>query len=299
MPISWFFRRNLDLSQATIRRSTEADITPVARLFREGIRRHYGFLGNELPGLLTKGYGVVVEFKAEIWGVAVVGPVVRQTSCLRGVALSGGIEQKATLHTLIPPLHENAQSHGIRYIFCSCDETTDAWLLSVLCQKGYIHDTDVLIYEKTTMDAPSQGNQAIHIRPACPSDIETIVALDHICFEPQWAKDQAVINAVISQGLFFIVAEVGSRVVGYAYASSHFEGQLAHLIRLAVAPSWRGQGIGVRLLAEIVSFARRQDTHLITLNTQSYNIAAQRLYHWFGFVATGDRHHIVRCDLEQ
>ena len=36
---------------------------------------------------------------------------------------------------------------------------------------------------------------------------------------------------------------------------------------------------------------------LITLNTQAYNTAAQRLYEWFGFRRTGERQAILRLDL--
>ena len=59
----------------------------------------------------------------------------------------------------------------------------------------------------------------------------------------------------------------------------------------------RGQSIGVRLLADLVAFARVRGADLLTLNTQSYNTDAQRLYEWFGFRRTGERQAILRYDL--
>ena len=94
-----------------------------------------------------------------------------------------------------------------------------------------------------------------------------------------------------------MVAEINGQVIGYAFATSHFAGRLMHLVRIAVLPQYRGQAIGVRLLADLVDFARVRGTDLITLNTQSYNTDAQRLYEWFGFRRTGERQAILRFDL--
>ena len=81
------------------------------------------------------------------------------------------------------------------------------------------------------------------------------------------------------------------------HATSHFAGRLMHLVRIAVLPQYRGQAIGVRLLADVVEFARVRGADLMTLNTQSYNTEAQRLYEWFGFRRTGERQAILRFDL--
>jgi ribosomal protein S18 acetylase RimI-like enzyme len=86
--------------------------------------------------------------------------------------------------------------------------------------------------------------------------------------------------------------------VGYAYATSHFGGKLVHLVRIAALPQYQRKGVGARLLAEVIKFAQRQNADLVTLNTQSYNEHAQRLYRWFGFAPNGESQTVLRYDLQ-
>jgi ribosomal-protein-alanine N-acetyltransferase len=80
-------------------------------------------------------------------------------------------------------------------------------------------------------------------------------------------------------------------VVGYACAS--LEGRYGHLTRVAVYPDYRGAGVGVRLLAETMSFFRTQRVFGITLNTQQDNRRARRLYEWFGFSPLGREAYVM------
>jgi ribosomal-protein-alanine N-acetyltransferase len=153
----------------------------------------------------------------------------------------------------------------------------------------YCTNTEVLVYEKHNLSIPDRGNLYVQVRPATDVDLVEILRIDRRCFEPHWTKDDIVLGPAIHDGPFFIVAELGRRIVGYAYATSHFSGRLMHLVRIAVDPPFRGGRIGIRLLAELTDYANRQGAQLISLNTQAYNLAAQRLYHWFGFAPTGER----------
>jgi ribosomal protein S18 acetylase RimI-like enzyme len=68
-------------------------------------------------------------------------------------------------------------------------------------------------------------------------------------------------------------------------------------VRIAVLPSQQGRAIGVRLLAEVIAFARTRGASTLTLNTQAHNLRAQRLYEWFGFHRTGEQQTVLRYDL--
>jgi ribosomal protein S18 acetylase RimI-like enzyme len=162
---------------------------------------------------------------------------------------------------------------------------------------GYVPDTMVVVYEKHDMSIPSYGDQEMFVRPARLSDLADLVSLDNRCFESHWTMNEPVFSAAILEPSFFMVAQVGSSAIGYAYATSHFGGRLVHLVRIAVDPAQRGNGIGARLLAEVITFARRQGADLVTLNTQSYNEQAQRLYRWFGFAPNGEYQTVLRFDL--
>jgi ribosomal protein S18 acetylase RimI-like enzyme len=291
------FRRLPDLSQAYVRIATDTDLARISTLLRDAGRRYYGLSGPELPHLLNKSSAVIFETPAELLALAMVGWISRGTTWLRCVALARGLHAHDGVEALLPMLHSELQFHGVHHIFYAGDDTADSWLVPVLKQCGYVHDTTVIVYEKRLLHIPSQGNQYVHVRPAHTTDLAALVALDEQCFEAHWAKTDGSMHTAVHEGSFFVVAQLEAQLVGYAYATSHFGGRLVHLVRIAVTPRLHGQGIGARLLAEVVGFARQQQTELVTLNTQQYNEQAQQLYRWFGFTPSGESQLVLRYDL--
>jgi ribosomal protein S18 acetylase RimI-like enzyme len=295
-------RRILHIKQAALRLADTTDITGISKLLRDGARRYYGLSYEELPALLGAAPAVVLEAGNELWGTAFAGWSLEETTWLRGLAITRGLELEEAVKILLPALHDELRARGLRSIFYAGDETTDRWLIPLLHTHGYVSETNVVVYEKHNLSIPSQGNPHIRIRPCVLDDLDTVRALDRICFEPHWRKDDMILHSAIIGGPLFILAEqasevMGYEVVGYAYATTHFHGRLAHLVRIAVAPEQRGKAIGVRVLAEVIAYARSQGSYVITLNTQSYNVRAQQLYTWFGFKLSGESQMVLRCDL--
>jgi ribosomal-protein-alanine N-acetyltransferase len=292
-----FFRRTLDLALATPREATAADLTAVSRLFSQSSHRFVGFQSANLPTLLAGAPALLLASGNEIWAAALAGWRVETTTWIRGLALADGLTTGAAFDMLLPPFHALLRSHALDRVYYAGDEAADIWVQPALQARDYIHETDVVVYEKTTLDVPAQGNQAVRIRRAQAVDLPAVLEVDRACFDPQWNKDESVIGPSILEAPYFVIAELNGQVIGYAFATSHFAGRLMHLVRIAVLPQYRGQAIGVRLLADVVEFARVRGAELMTLNTQSYNTEAQRLYEWFGFRRTGERQAILRFDL--
>ena len=291
------FRRSLDISRAVPRPAAAADLTRVSRLLRDGARRYQGFSGEELEPMLASAPGVVLEGDGELWGVALCGWRAANTTWLRGFALAEGLAVAPGASALLGPLHALVRTQAVARLFFAGDDSSALWLQPLLLERGYAIDTSVVVYEKRSLYVPDAGNQQVQVRAAMVSDTDTVTALDARCFDAQWTKDARLLGPAIVQGPLFIVAELGGRLMGYAYATSHFGGKLVHLVRIAVDPQAQGRGIGVRLLAEVVSYASMRGADTITLNTQSYNTHAQRLYEWFGFGLTGERQTVLRYDL--
>jgi ribosomal protein S18 acetylase RimI-like enzyme len=293
-----FFRRTLDPTLASVREATSADLTAISRLFSQSGHRFVGFQSANLPTLLAGGApAMLLASGSEIWATMIAGWQVDSTTWIRGLALADGLAVGAGLDALLPPFHALLRSHTLDRVYYAGDEAADIWVQPALQARGYAHETDVVVYEKTKLDVPAQGNQAVRIRRAQAVDLPTVLEVDRACFDPQWNKDESVIGPSILEAPYFVVAEIDGQVIGYAFATSHYAGRLVHLVRIAVLPQYRGQSIGVRLLADVVEFARVRGADLMTLNTQSYNIDAQRLYEWFGFRRTGERQAILRFDL--
>jgi ribosomal protein S18 acetylase RimI-like enzyme len=257
-----------------------------------------GFPGANLPALLSSAPAILLTAGNEIWAAAIAGWRVDSTTWIRGLALADGLAVNTSFDMLLPPFHALLRSHGLRTIYYAGDEAADVWIQPALKTRGYAHATDVVVYEKIKLDAPAPGDPAVRIRRAEAVDLPALLELDRACFDPQWIKDESIIGPAIFEVPYFVAAELGGAIVGYAFATSHFDGRLLHLVRIAVAPSHRGQSIGVRLLADVVEFARTHGADLVTLNTQAHNAAAQRLYEWFGFRRTGEQQAVLRFDLD-
>lgn len=291
------FRKTLDLNQAAVRSASEADYYRIGGLLRQAGRHYYGVSGGELPLLLATVPAVVLEAGEELWGAVVSGWRAEQATWLRCVALARGLDTTEAMLLLLPALHTELRQRRLRHIFYAGDETADAWLLPTLRQYGYVTDTTVVVYEKHALTIPARGNEQLQMRPAQASDLPTLVELDRHCFESHWTMHESTLHAAIQEHAFFAVGEMDGRIIGYTYATSHFGGRLVHLVRIAVDPRQRHQHIGTRLLAEVIVFAQQQRASLVTLNTQSYNERAQRLYRWFGFAPNGEYQTVLRYDL--
>jgi ribosomal-protein-alanine N-acetyltransferase len=63
----------------------------------------------------------------------------------------------------------------------------------------------------------------------------------------------------------------------------------AHITTIAVAPRYRGQGVGELLLSGLIDQALNLHATMLTLEVRISNIVAQNLYLKYGFRATGRR----------
>jgi GNAT superfamily N-acetyltransferase len=125
-----------------------------------------------------------------------------------------------------------------------------------------------------------------------PGDLGAVVALHGTVYAREYGFDSTFEAYVAGPLADFIrsptprdrlwIAEQGQRLVGCVavIGTSETEGQLRWFL---VDPSARGLGLGKRLLAEAVAFARGCGYQALFLWTVSALTAAARLYRWAGF----------------
>jgi len=85
----------------------------------------------------------------------------------------------------------------------------------------------------------------------------------------------------------YVAALADGSVVGYAGLCDYPDEAFVQTI--AVAPGAQGQGLGARLLADLLEEAARRRQRTVSLEVRADNAAAQRLYAAHGFTRTGVR----------
>src|SRR3954471_16381030 len=111
-------------------------------------------------------------------------------------------------------------------------------------------------------------------------------------FTPDAAKQEAALKFIYANPSYgrLYVAKDGSKVVAMAsllYTVSTAEGGKAALFEdLVVRPDYRKQGIGAKLLEDVIGQARKQGVLRLTLLTDMQNEQAQVLSRKLGFVGS-------------
>jgi ribosomal-protein-alanine N-acetyltransferase len=172
----------------------------------------------------------------------------------------------------------------------------EPWLLDPLLLLGFQLSDTIVTMHKDDMRIPTRGNAQVTVDRARGADIGDILAIDASAFDPLWHNTERGLAEYLDSSPHFVVARWNGRVVGYAHAA--VAGRHGHLTRLAVHVEWQGRQIGARLLAESLDFFRQQGVYGITLNTQHANVAARRLYRWFGFRVLGQEACVLLYRLE-
>lgn len=94
------------------------------------------------------------------------------------------------------------------------------------------------------------------------------------------------------------IAEVDGERAGCIFCMAGYEPAVAKLRILLVTPDARGLGLGMRLVAECLRFAREAGYSQVTLWTNDVLVAARKIYQSFGFrLVDEERHHSFGHDL--
>lgn len=114
-----------------------------------------------------------------------------------------------------------------------------------------------------------------------PAKIDLQLVHRFLSDQSYWAKGIPLytLSAAIENSLCFS-GYMGRSQVAFARVISDFA-TFANLVDVFVLPDWRGQGLGKRLMAEVVAHPQLQHLRRFTLATSD----AHGLYRQFGFAA--------------
>lgn len=120
------------------------------------------------------------------------------------------------------------------------------------------------------------------MRVATVEDVGRLAELDAACFAVRRWPQEAWSEVVLHPAWLTLVAEgPGGELAAAAVLLRHRP--VASVASLAVAPNWRGRGIGATLLAECIRLSRAAQARLVALEVDGDNEGAVHLYRRFGF----------------
>lgn len=123
----------------------------------------------------------------------------------------------------------------------------------------------------------------IDIMEMTEAQVPQIAQMEREIFSDPWSEN-SVRGELQNDLALWLAAMDGETVAGYI-GSQTVLGE-ADMLNLAVRPEYRRQGIGRRLVEELIS---RLDAHCLTLEVRVTNENAIRLYESMGFAQVGRR----------
>ncbi len=139
------------------------------------------------------------------------------------------------------------------------------------------------------------GKKLIY-RPMTVSDIPQVQLVERRCFTTPWSRNIFLSEITGNDNAFYVVAEKGGRVIGYAGIWIILDE--GHITNIAVHPDFQRQGIGEALMEEITIYALAKGVTRMTLEVRLSNHGAQALYTKLGFEPSGVRKQYYQDDQE-
>ncbi|HIG37368.1 MAG TPA: ribosomal-protein-alanine N-acetyltransferase [Oceanospirillaceae bacterium] len=125
-------------------------------------------------------------------------------------------------------------------------------------------------------------NHIVTLRLMRATDIPSILSITLVEGEPKWSA--GALTDALGSGYLALVAchnDVDGEVVSYAIASYLFEqGDVQNVV---VAPAWRGQGLGRKVMRSLIDAVTLEGVETLFLEVRCSNQVAINLYQSMGF----------------
>ena len=117
------------------------------------------------------------------------------------------------------------------------------------------------------------------IRSATEEDLDRVLLIESLSFGATWTRH--CLKTALSNDIFLIYQQ--KNVIGYLIACLCAQGKKAQILRIAVHPNHRGKGIAKELLETSFRIFPEDTIEEVSLNVDSSNRAAVKLYEKLGF----------------
>jgi [ribosomal protein S18]-alanine N-acetyltransferase len=144
--------------------------------------------------------------------------------------------------------------------------------------------------QKSAAVQKKRDAKPISIRLAAREDMDTLFALDRVCFRPGIAYSKVELQYFLFHlRSISIVAENESGIAGFAIVEFSLEGgrRVGHVVTIDVSPGQRRQGVGGLLMESLLDFCCKTGARLLRLEVAEDNQGAIAFYRRLGFEETG------------
>ena len=272
-------------SELQVYHASVRDQPRVRRLIEESHRSFAAFGLEDLPRLLASDNCMVADYNGTLWAFLCASASHSGWAYLRGVAIKDGWRIDDGLTAMLAPLLDHLQQRGMSHLAVYA---TVLWLAPPLARVGFERREWIVSLERHPRPVADLPLCAAVLRPVGVHDLAPLSALDHAVFEsPYQLTSGELVEFMVTTGYFTLVEDPQMELVGYACAD--VVGDTGQIIRLAVHPAARKQGIGSALLNDALAYCQSNGAHRVTINTQESNTVSLSLYEQFGFRRVGRR----------
>lgn len=127
---------------------------------------------------------------------------------------------------------------------------------------------------------------AVVLRPMTVDDIPAAKLIEEMAYSQPWSA-HVFAEELELDNRRYLLAEIDGEVVGYAGVM--LLGSEAHITTVVVHPRHRKEGLGSRLVLEVIEAAIAGGATSLTLEVRKSNDTAQALYRRFGLAPVGVR----------
>jgi len=170
---------------------------------------------------------------------------------------------------------------------CIAGLAVQPWFEELLIRSHFTSQQSIVVLEwDNRLPVPRPIGLDFTLRLMAAGDLEAVTRVDHQAFNPLWQNSLESITRGFKQSSSSTIIELDGQIIGYQISTSVTLS--GHLARLAILPSFQGQGLGYALVTRLLSdFEQRGISH-VTVNTQSDNASSLSLYTHVGFQLNGD-----------
>lgn len=150
-------------------------------------------------------------------------------------------------------------------------------------KNALLYDADKDFYAKVFPDSLSRTD-LLHLRTMTHGDLPAVMAIETANYPFPWDKDIFLDCFKVGYGCW--VCEENGKILGYSIMTLGV-GE-AHLLNISIAPEEQGQGIGRKMMEEMIEIAKGE-AETMYLEVRPSNPNAIALYKKLGFNEIGTR----------